>query len=506
MSQTSQLPLILPLLLPLFAGALSLLLWRSATSQRYIALLGTAGLLAAGLWLLYCTQQSGFVVMQMGGWQAPYGITFVADLLSAVLVVLTGMIGLMVAIYAQVAIPSGHEKFGYYPLMHLLLAGVTGSFLTGDLFNLFVWFEVMLLASFALLALGGEPAQMEGAIKYVTLNLFASALFLSSVGLLYGMTGTLNLADIALKLAPHHGHGMVNVLATLFMVAFGIKAAAFPLFFWLPSSYHTPLVAISALFAGLLTKVGVYALYRIFTLIFVHDPGYTHSILLVCAGLTMLTGVLGAAAQFEFRRILAFHSISQIGYMLLGLALNSPLGLIAGIYYILHHGLVKTNLFLISGVSARLLGSHDLARLGGVYRQRPGLALLFLLSALSLAGLPPLSGFFGKFLILRASLAAEAWLSAAVALLVGLLTLYSMLKIWAEVFWKPLPDGVNGARLRGEVRDPGLKVMLLPVALLSLASLLMGLLAQPVLEVLTAMARQLTDPSLYISAVLGGKP
>src|SRR5690554_5308486 len=278
--------------------------------QRFTAVAGSLVLLVVALWLFASVHQEGYVTIQMGGWEAPYGITLVADMLSAVMIVLTGIIGLAVAIYSLASTGPDHEKFGYYPLMHLLLAGVSGAFLTGDIFNLYVWFEVMLVASFALLILGSEKAQMEGAIKYVTLNLLSSVIFLIAVGLLYGMVGTLNMADIARRLAAVEDQGMVDALAMMFMVAFGIKAAAFPLFFWLPASYHTPPVAVSALFAGLLTKVGVYALFRVFTLIFHHSPGYTHEILLWGAGLTMLSGVLGAAAQFEFRRILSFHIVS----------------------------------------------------------------------------------------------------------------------------------------------------------------------------------------------------
>jgi len=315
---------------------------------------------------------------------------------------------------------------------------VAGSFVTGDIFNLYVWFEVMLIASFALLTLG-ERAQMEGAIKYVTLNLFSSAIFLSAVGILYGLVGTLNMADIAQKLGQVEDTGMVNVVAVMFMVAFGIKASAFPLFF-LPASYHTPLVGVSALFAGLLTKVGVYALFRMFTLVFDHDVGYTHTILLWVAGLTMLSGVLGAAAQFEFRRILSFHIISQIGYMILGLALYTPLAIIGGVFYIMHHIIVKTTLFLVSGVTYRLTGTHELSELGGFFQDRPVLSVLFLIPAFSLAGMPPLSGFFAKLIVIRAGIEAEAWVVTGVALLVGLLTLYSMVKIWAEVFWKARPE------------------------------------------------------------------
>ena len=500
------LELVLPILIPLTAGALSLALWRSIRLQRALAVVSTGLLLAAGIWLMRSTIEQGFLVVEMGSWPAPFSIVLVSDVLGAIMIVLTGIIGLAIAIYSLASTPRGHERFGYYPLMHLLLAGVAGAFLTGDIFNLFVWFEVMLLASFALLTLGGERAQMEGAIKYVTLNLFSSAIFLSAVGLLYGMVGTLNMADIAQKVNSVDDPGMVTVVSLLFMISFGIKAAAFPLFFWLPASYHTPQVAVSALFAGLLTKVGVYALYRVFTLIFTQDVAYTHTILLWAAAFTMLTGVLGAAAQFEFRRILSFHIVSQIGYMLLGLALFTPLALIGGVFYIMHHIIVKTNLFLVSGITFRLLGSYELKDLGGVYRQRPYLALLFLVPALSLAGIPPLSGFFAKFIVVRASLEASEYLISAIALLVGLLTLYSMIKIWAEVFWKKLPDHVpDVSRLNGEVKDRNNWAFYLPVVGLAACTLMIGLYGQPIYVLAETAADQLRNPQLYIEAVLGGQ-
>lgn len=497
---------VLPILVPLLAGALSLAFWRSVRIQRIIAVTATGLLLAASIWLMSLTLKHGFLVVEMGSWPAPFSIVFVSDALSAIMIVLTGIIGLAIAVYSLVSTPDAHGKFGYYPLMHLLLAGVSGAFLTGDIFNLFVWFEVMLLASFALLTLGGERAQMEGAIKYVTLNLFSSAIFLSAVGLLYGMVGTLNLADIAQKVNSVDDPGMVTVVSMMFMMSFGIKAAAFPLFFWLPASYHTPQVAVSALFAGLLTKVGVYALYRVFTLIFTQDVGYTHTILLWAATLTMLTGVLGAAAQFEFRRILSFHIISQIGYMILGLALFTPLALIGGVFYIMHHIIVKTNLFLVSGITYRLLGSYELKDLGGVYRQRPYLALLFLIPALSLAGIPPLSGFFAKFIVVKASLEASEYLVAGIALLVGLLTLYSMIKIWAEVFWKKLPEHVTDVRrLNGEVRDQQSWAYYAPIVGLAVCTLVIGLYGQPIYVLAETAAEQLMNPQLYIEAVLGGR-
>ena len=492
----------LPILIPLMSGAVSLVFWRSRLMQRLVAVGGTAALLLTSVWLLASVNREGILVMHMGNWAAPFGISLVADLLGAIMVVLTGIIGLAVAIYSLATAGRGHEAYGYFPLMHLLLAGVAGAFLTGDIFNLYVWFEVMLVASFALLILGSEKAQMEGAIKYVTLNLLSSVIFLIAVGLLYGMVGTLNMADIARRLAAVEGQGMVDALAMMFMVAFGIKAAAFPLFFWLPASYHTPPVAVSALFAGLLTKVGVYALFRVFTLIFHHSPGYTHEILLWGAGLTMLSGVLGAAAQFEFRRILSFHIVSQIGYMILGLALFTPLAIVGGVFYIMHHIIVKANLFLVSGIVHRLGGSYQLKRLGGFYRSHPWLAVLFLIPALSLAGIPPLSGFLAKFIVIRAGIEAEAYGVTAIALLVGLLTLYSMIKIWSEVFWKSTPPEGDVAPYP-EVRQRELWLMAAPVVGLGLCTLFIGLYPAPIHALAEASAAQLLDPDAYIRAVLG---
>ncbi len=499
----------LPVILPLLSGAISILFWRSRPVQRFIAIAGTLALLVASLWLFVATLNEGYIIIEMGNWPAPFGIVLVADLLSAVMVLLTGIVGLIMGVYSLATTGRGHEKFGYYPLMHLLLAGVAGAFLTGDIFNLYVWFEVMLVASFALLILGGERAQMEGAIKYVTLNLLASVIFLTAVGLTYGVVGTLNMADIAQRLEGSEHQGMVEVLAVMFMIAFGIKAAAFPLFFWLPASYHTPPVAVSALFAALLTKVGVYSLFRTFTLIFDHSMGYLQDIMLWGAVFTMVTGVLGAAAQYEFRRILSFHIVSQIGYMIFALAIYTPLAIAGGVFAIMHNIIVKTNLFLISGITHRLQGTYQLKKMGGLYKERPWLAVGFFLSAFSLAGIPPLSGFFAKFVIVRAGIEAGAYVATGIALAVGLMTLYSMVKIWNEIFWKPLPADTQVPEDPtflgddGRLVKPSLWMMYLPVTILALATLLIGVFAEPIMLVMNAIGDQLLTPEGYIQAVLG---
>ncbi|WP_112311004.1 Na+/H+ antiporter subunit D [Pseudogemmobacter bohemicus] len=492
----------LPILTP-FIGAAACLFLRNRRGSGWISVLTALVSLGLALRLLVTVMENGVIAGQVSAWPAPFGITLVADYLSAAMVLITAIIGLATALWAMAEIGPTSARLGWFVLFQTLLGGVTGAFLTGDLFNLYVWFEVLLISSFGLLAIGGSRKATDGAVKYVTLNLIATAFFLSAAGLTYGATGTLNMADLHRAVAEHPDQGLMTVIAMLFMLAFGMKAAVFPLFFWLPASYHTPHYAVSALFAGLLTKVGVYALIRVFTLIFTHDQGWTHEILLWCACLTMLTGVLGAAAQSDFRKILSFHIVSQIGYMVLGLALMTPLALTGAVFYILHHIIVKANLFLVAGVSRRLTGGSELAQIGGLYRAAPFLALLFLIPAFSLAGFPPLSGFWAKFLLVKASLDAQEWLVAGIALVVGLLTIFSMTKIWAAAFWKPHPGGYEPVLTQLSLRARAL--MLGPMAALALMTLVIGLMPQPFLSFATRAAGQLLDPAAYIHAVLGDK-
>ena len=494
--------LILPVALPLLAAILSLLLRRHIPAQRWLSVIANTASLALALALFHRVYTGGILVLQLGSWPAPFGITFVLDLFSAIMIVLSGLMGAAVSVYSLATIDEPRERHGYHMLFHVLMMGVNGAFLTGDLFNLYVWFEVMLMASFVLLSLGGERAQLEGAIKYVALNFLSSALFLAAVGILYGISGTLNMADLALVLDRPEHHGIVNTVSMLFLVAFGIKAAMFPLFFWLPASYHTPPSPVSAIFAGLLTKVGVYALIRVFTLIFKQDVTFTHDLILMFAGFTMVTGVLGAAAQMEVRRILSFHIVSQIGYMIMGLGLFTELALAGSVFYIMHHIIVKTNLFLVAGVITRLTGSNELKKIGGLYQSAPWLAFLFLIPALSLAGIPPLSGFFAKLTLIVDALQTGHYVIAGTALGVGLLTLFSMTKIWNEVFWKPSPDpdhpalGLSSIPLGDRVR------LLLPITALAACTVAIGLCAGWMFDLARLTAEQLLSTTDYINAVL----
>ncbi|MEM6637121.1 MAG: Na+/H+ antiporter subunit D [Pseudomonadota bacterium] len=492
--------LALPLMFP-FATAVLAYLCRYTPAGRWISLIGSIGHLMAGLVLFAEVRAQGVLAGQMGGWAAPFGITLVADTFSAIMVVLTGLTAVAVAAYAIGEINERKEHLGYHALFCVLIAGVTGAFLTGDLFNLYVWFEVMLIASFGLLILGGRPAQIDGGLKYVTLNLVSTILFLSGVGLLYGLTGTLNMADLGLAVDRVENRGLLTVVAIMFMIAFGVKAAVFPLFFWLPAAYHTPAYVVSAVFAALLTKVGVYSLIRTFTLIFDHDTAYTHQLLLLVACLTMLAGAIGAASQTEIRRILSFNIISSIGFILFGVALDSPIAMLGAVFYLMHNIPVKANLFLLAGLIHSLTGASDLRRTGGLYKTAPLVALLFFIPAFSLAGFPPLSGFWGKYLLVRGAIASEAWYVAGIALFAGLLTIYAMGMVWAEAFWKAHPDGLEPKL--SDLPPQQVTARIVPVAALGAVTVLIGVFPEPFLQVAEAAANSLHEPSDYIAAVLG---
>ncbi len=487
-----------PVVLPLAFAVASLTAWRRPGVRAAWAVAGHLGHLAASIALLASVLAEGVQVLRVGGWPSPYAISLVADPVAALLTLLAALVGAACAadVLLQPRARAPHPAF--HALILMLLGGVSGAFLTGDLFNLFVWFEVLLMASFVLLALEGRPPQLEGAVKYVVLNLMSSALFLTALGVLYGKFGTLDLAHLATVVEGGNDRA-VALASALFLVAFGVKAGLFPLFFWLPASYHTPAPTVSALFAGLLTKVGVYALLRVFTLVFPPGTGFAHALLLSLGTVTMVVGVLGAASSTSLRRVLSFHVISQIGYMVLAVALQTPLALAAAIFYLLHHILVKTNLFLVGGLIAEAGGSERLARLGGLLQRWPLLALVFAVPALSLAGLPPLSGFFAKLAVLRAAFEASAWVPAAIVLLVGLFTLYSMVKVWQAAFWQPAPEQTPPA-----ARPAGRR--LLPAVGLATLTVAVGIGAGPLFEVCLAAGEDLMARTPYLEAVLGVGP
>ena len=428
-----------PVLVPLATALFTALAARRPTLQQAVSFGGVLAFLLCALALVALAGGGAAASSAFGGWPAPFGIEFEVDRTSAALVLITALMGAASLLFLASDADPGPRHPLLLPLVHGLLAGVGGAFCTADLFNLYVWFELMLICSVGLFAIGGRLDQLDATFKYLALNLFGTMLLLIGIGLVYGVTGHLNYGALSEAAAAVPPPLLLAVLGAL-SLAFLVKAGAFPLFAWLPASYHTLPAPVLALFAGLLTKVGVYAVLRTLGDVFRPAPALLFEALGWIAAATMLVGVLGAAYHWDIRRILAFHIISQIGYILLGIALGSDEGSAAALFYTVHHIVVKANLFLIGALVFRLAGSYDLRQVGGLYAARPLLAVLFLVPALSLVGIPPLSGFWAKFLVLRETVADGRVAWTVVALVVSVLTLYSMVKIWMEAFWKPHPD------------------------------------------------------------------
>lgn len=500
-----QIIILFPLIIPLLTAILTLFFRYSKTVNSVISIVGSSLLfLVTIIFLFPFILENGIITTQIAGWKAPFGITIVIDMLSAMMLTIASFVGLMVNIYSLQNINAKKKKFGFYVFFHFLMMAVNGVFLAGDIFNLYVWFEVMLISSFVLLVLGNGKAQLIATVKYTLLSFIASAFLLLGVGMIYGLAGSLNMADIALYYQENSRDPMLTVTAIFFMLPFAIKSALFPLYFWLPASYHTPDISVTAFFSGLLTKVGVYALIRCFTLIFINDVDYTHTILLVSAGLTMFSGVLGAASKMNMRKILSFHIISQIGYLVLGLALFTPLAIAGAIFYTIHNILAKTNLFLITGVVERIKGTSNLKEISGIYHRFPIISIIFLVVALSLAGLPPFSGFWAKFLLIKAGFEAQEYLVIFIAIITGLLTLFSMMKIWVNAFWGKDQKETKKNLIKSEKslfqQNTGL---LLPVIAMALVTLSIGFFSMPLIKFSTIAAEQLMNPNTYIEVVMG---
>lgn len=488
--------LVLPLLIPLCTAAILIFFKNNIPVQRLlsaISLLGTA--FAAGL-ILYEVKTEGIQTLHMGGWVPPYGIVFVADMMSALLVLTTTIVGIFCLIYSFGTVGEQRERYYYYPFFQFLLVGVNGSFLTGDLFNLFVCFEVMLIASYALIVLGGTKRQLRETIKYMLINILSSTLFVAAVAYLYGVVGTLNMADLSLRVTEAGQDGVLNVIAVLFMIVFSLKAGLF-LFFWLPGSYSVPPAAVSALFGALLTKVGLYALIRTFTLIFYHDPTITHSWIAWMAAATMIFGAFGALAYSDVHRIINYNVIISVGFIAFGLAAASDSALNGVVFYLLHDMVAKALLFILGGMIVKATGTSSLKDMGGLMKRHPALGWMFFITALAIAGIPPLSGFAGKLLILQGGLQEQYYWLTGVALVSSLIVLYSLIRLFMKVFW-----GVE--KVQPVTTAASSKGMLLSAGCLFTIMLVMGFGSEWVYQLVSDAGNTLMNPSIYIDAVLKG--
>ncbi len=491
-----------PIIVHLITAIILLCFWQKILAQKIISIIGNSVAFILCLRLFELTLNNGTLVLQTGNWKAPFGITFISDTLSAIMVLLTGFVSLAVGIYSTSALNRSRIKYGYFFTFHLLIMGLLGAFLTGDIFNLYVWFEVVIISSFILLTVGGKKMQMEGAIKYVTMNILASSIFLTAIGILYGITGSLNIADIAVKIQSIENTGLVTVTSLLFFVGFGIKSAVFPLYFWLPSSYHTTPSAIAAIFGGLLTKMGVYALIRVFTIIFTPD-NFVTILFIVIAVLTMITGALGTINKKNIRRVLSYLIVCHIGYLIAGIGLYTELAFVGIIFYLIHDVIVKSNMFMITGVIVKIRESVDMTRLGGLLKDYPKFSFMVALVFLSLAGIPPLSGFWPKILLLKESFTQEHFILLIALIVASFVTLFVIIRMWIEIFWKESPKPLTEEMDHFAPLNISEKFALIaPIIFLTCTSLFIGFNANAVFEVSQKAAYELKHKEIYINAVL----
>jgi multicomponent Na+:H+ antiporter subunit D len=497
----------LPVILPLLGAALTLLVRRHPNLQRAVSLLVLGTTLAVAIALLALTASGEILTVEVGGWPAPLGIVLVADRLAALMLVVSAAVTLCVLVYSiGQGLADGDDAAPvavYHPAYLILTAGVTNAFLAGDLFNLYVGFEILLAASYVLITLGATRSRIRDGTTYVVVSLLSSLIFLTAIGLIYAATGTLNLAQLAGRLGALPG-SLQLCLQVMLLLAFGIKAAVFPLSAWLPDSYPTAIAPVTAVFAGLLTKVGVYAIIRTQTLLLPGGPA--PGILLVAALLTMTVGILGAVSQSDIKRLLSFTLVSHIGYMLFGIGLASAAGLSGAIFYVVHHIVIQTTLFLAAGLIERRGGSTALDRLGGLARLAPVLGVLFFVPALNLAGIPPFSGFLGKLGLLQAGVAhggALAWLLVTGSVVTSLLTLYAIGRVWNLAFWST-PRAASSASDGGPNR---VLPRLMVGSTLALVVLGTGLtvVSGPLYGLTSRAATELLDRQPYVHAVFAGE-
>ena len=500
--------LIAPIALPAFIAALTLLARRRRLAVARLLSIGSCltllGLALAAVWQ---SHDGAIQTYALGDWQAPFGIVLVLDRLSALMLLTVALLALAVLGHV-IATSLDRSGWHFHPLFHFQLLGLNGAFLTGDLFNLFVFFEVLLIASYGLMLHGQGSARLQAGIHYVIINLVGSTLFLIAVGILYGVTGTLNMADLSIRVAdaPAGDQGLIRAGAQLLIVVFALKAALLPLHLWLPRTYANSALAVAALFA-IMTKVGAYSIIRVTTLVFGAEAGaaaWAPAVwMLPAALLTVGIGFIGLLAARRLRDMAAFAVIGSTGTLLLAVALFEREAMAAALYYLPHSTLAGAALFLIADLIGRnRLDVEDRLEPGRRFSGLEPLSLLFLLTAIALAGLPPLSGFVGKLLLLDAARghAAAVWVWATI-LVTTFLGLVALGRAGSVIFWK----SASGERMPPSAHGvPRLGTLAPTCALLAILGLI-TIFAGPVTVYTAEAAGQLFDPTGYERAVIGGR-
>ncbi|MBS7346031.1 MAG: Na+/H+ antiporter subunit D [Caryophanon sp.] len=486
--------LIAPMIIPIMTAVVLVFLRDNVRVQRIITLITMGGVTLISLFLLVEVQQNGIMRLDFSGWLPPFGILFVGDQLALLLVTVASIVTAACCIYAFSTIGEAHEKMFFYSFVLMLIAGVNGSFLTGDIFNLFVCFEVMLLASYVLVALGGGKRQLRESLKYVLINVVASWMFLVALAYLYGAIGTLNMAHISSRVMEAGQDPVLTTISLVFLIVFSLKAGLL-LFFWLPGSYSVPPTSVAALFAALLTKVGMYALIRTFTLMFPLQQDITHTILAVMAVLTLIAGMAGAMGGRDIKTIATYNVIIGVGFIMLGVAIANEQAMMGVVYYLMHDMVAKALLFLCIGMMMYLTGETVVKNMSGLIRNYPLFGWLYFLGLCALVGIPPLSGFVGKVLIGQGAITGGHYVLLAIGFASSVVVLYSLLRIFLASFF-----GETIIVLEDEV--PIRKGMMGSLLVLAACVIFLGLGANYMMPFVEAAAAVLVDPSIYIDAVL----
>ena len=490
--------LLLPIIIPFFFGMILMFGQKNISYQRVTSLVGLLISIVCAFLLLLNVYENGPQVVTFGDWPVPFGITMVADSISSLLVLTTLTLAFFIVWYGFKSIGKEREQFFYYPGVMFIITGVNGAFTTGDIFNLFVFFEVLLMSSYLLIVLGGEKAQLRESIKYILVNVLSSAFFVITVAFLYSVVGTLNMADISIKIAELNQPGILTVIAVLFLLVFGMKAAIFPLYFWLPSAYAAPPIPVLALFGALLTKVGVYAIMRTYTLFFTHDLAYTHELLLILSVITILAGCIGALAHFDVKQIIIYNIVIAVGVILFGVAQMNEVALEGAMFYLIHDMIIKAALFMLIGIVIYVTGTTNLRKMGGLMKTYPALGWFYIIAAFGLAGVPPLSGFVGKLLIVQGGFEAGNLWSSVFILASSIAVLLSVIRIFIYAFW-----GEQGT-ISPNVNPSTYKGLFIPTMLLVFISVAYGVGTEWITPFMDHAAKILIDPSIYTDAVMKG--
>lgn len=489
---------ILPIIIPLLTGIFLIFIHKKLQAVRLITKIMALINLGVAAYCGFSVFQGSNLVLEVGGWEAPFGIALVGDTLSVILVISTNLIAVACAFYAPYTLDEDRERFYFYSLFQILIAAVSGAFLTGDIFNLFVFFEVLLMASYGLVVLGGTKKQLREAVTYLIINLFSSMLFVTTIAYLYSVTGTLNMADLAQRIQQMDNNGILSTVSVLLLFVFATKGAVFPLYIWLPKSYEAPPAVISALFGALLTKVGIYSILRVFTLIFNNEAAWIGPIMIWLAGLTMIFGVIGALSTHNVKLVVAYNIIPAIGFLLMGIGTFTETSMAGTLYYLINDMMIKAALFLLVGAIIRLTGTSDLRKMGGLIAIEPWLGWLFLLASYILVGLPPFGGFIGKFLLIKGALSDGHYWIAAIALLTSFLILLSMFRVFITVFWGETKPNTIQTKMTGQMQK------FVPAMVLLSVCVFIGIGAGFVYPLVHEAAGSLFNPAQYIESVLKG--